>query len=536
MSGDDTLPATIPKRARTAVKRPDPIETKNRMKGKMNNLNKRSPQRAVQRANSEKEKEVAEALFDLANLAGTDLENGDDGQQGSDQNKRSRTKKEEQELRRKEQESKKKSKTKDGFANGAKGGFAGNKGGKIGKNEGVKPGMTLPPTAWQQGFPHPAFSQNLYNQMMAWQQANFAPTSLAANAVASAGASAQQSMPAAPVKSLKRCANHVYIAHLIYYHQRIQQASLMQTMGMNLAAGLPPGGLPTNPQVAGAAENLLQQQIQNQVAQQQQQQQQQAQQQQQQAQQQQAQQQQAQQQQQQQQAQQQQQQAQQQQQQAAAAAAGQANLLSLFGGKAGADALAALGPQQQYASQLMMQQQGASQFPMMLAPGQFAGMPGQLGGGGLTPQQMASLYMTAAQPALAFQVAGAGAGSLAPQTSFADPQLMAAAAAAGGNMQGLPPGTTLPPAQLMAAAAATASNGVQGISQQLMAGAKSEQEANALKAQLLTAQQNPALLSLLSQVGGNPAGAEALAALGGPQAAQLGNVAALQAMIPDGGQ
>ncbi len=91
----------------------------------------------------------------------------------------------------------------------------------------------------------------------------------------------------------------------------------------------------------------------------------------------------------------------------------------------------------------------------------------------------------------------------------------------------------MPPAQLMAAAAATAGNGMQGIPQQLMAGVKSEQEANALKAQLLTAQQNPALLSLLSQVGGNPAGAEALAALG-PQAAQLGNVAALQAMIPDG--
>ena len=43
------MPATIPKRARTAVKRPDPIETKNRMKGKMNNLNKRSPERRTRR-------------------------------------------------------------------------------------------------------------------------------------------------------------------------------------------------------------------------------------------------------------------------------------------------------------------------------------------------------------------------------------------------------------------------------------------------------------------------------------------------------
>ena len=47
MSGDDAVPATIPKRARTAVKRPDPIETKNRMKGKMNNLNKRSQVRSI---------------------------------------------------------------------------------------------------------------------------------------------------------------------------------------------------------------------------------------------------------------------------------------------------------------------------------------------------------------------------------------------------------------------------------------------------------------------------------------------------------
>ena len=90
MSGDDTLPPTIPKRARTAVKRPDPIETKNRMKGKMNNLNKRSPQRQVQRAASEKEKEVAEALFDLANLAGSpEVDNGDD-YTNSGQNKRGR--------------------------------------------------------------------------------------------------------------------------------------------------------------------------------------------------------------------------------------------------------------------------------------------------------------------------------------------------------------------------------------------------------------------------------------------------------------
>ena len=90
MSGDDTLPPTIPKRARTAVKRPDPIETKNRMKGKMNNLNKRSPQRQVQRAASEKEKEVAEALFDLANLAGSpEVDNGYD-YTNSGHNKRGR--------------------------------------------------------------------------------------------------------------------------------------------------------------------------------------------------------------------------------------------------------------------------------------------------------------------------------------------------------------------------------------------------------------------------------------------------------------
>ena len=49
MSGDDTLPPTIPKRARTAVKRPDPIETKNRMKGTMNNLNKKDSQEAQER-------------------------------------------------------------------------------------------------------------------------------------------------------------------------------------------------------------------------------------------------------------------------------------------------------------------------------------------------------------------------------------------------------------------------------------------------------------------------------------------------------
>ena len=58
MSGDDNLPATIPKRARTAVKRPDPIETKNRMKGKMNNINKKPPRASasVERAASLKEK------------------------------------------------------------------------------------------------------------------------------------------------------------------------------------------------------------------------------------------------------------------------------------------------------------------------------------------------------------------------------------------------------------------------------------------------------------------------------------------------
>ena len=39
-------------------------------------------------------------------------------------------------------------------------------------------------------------------------------------------------MGGAAVKSLKRCANHVYIAHLIHYHQRMsQQANLMQGMG-----------------------------------------------------------------------------------------------------------------------------------------------------------------------------------------------------------------------------------------------------------------------------------------------------------------
>ena len=179
MSGDDAVPATIPKRARTAVKRPDPIETKNRMKGKMNNLNKRSPARGAQRGTSEKEKEVAEALFDLANLAGTDMENGEDTAQPSEQTKRSRGKKEEQEAKKSS-----KSKSKDGFANGAKGGFAMNKAGKMGKNEAMKQGVSMPPNPWQQGLPHPAFSQNLYSQMMAWQQANFPPTSIAQAAAA----------------------------------------------------------------------------------------------------------------------------------------------------------------------------------------------------------------------------------------------------------------------------------------------------------------------------------------------------------------
>eukprot|EP00205_Picochlorum_sp_RCC944_P002562 CAMPEP_0182608814 /NCGR_PEP_ID=MMETSP1330-20130603/3120_1 /TAXON_ID=464278 /ORGANISM="Picochlorum sp., Strain RCC944" /LENGTH=435 /DNA_ID=CAMNT_0024827619 /DNA_START=585 /DNA_END=1888 /DNA_ORIENTATION=- len=434
MSGDDAVPATIPKRARTAVKRPDPIETKNRMKGKMNNLNKRSPARGAQRGTSEKEKEVAEALFDLANLAGTDMENGEDTAQPSEQTKRSRGKKEEQEAKKSS-----KSKSKDGFANGAKGGFAMNKAGKMGKNEAMKQGVSMPPNPWQQGLPHPAFSQNLYSQMMAWQQANFPPTSIAQ--AAAAQPNPQQNVPAAPVKSLKRCANHVYIAHLIYYHQRMQQATLMQTMGMNLTAGgLPPGVPP---------ESILQQQLQNQA-----------------------------------------------QQQGGDGKAGQndgnpqhmnlnnlglqagqlqglkneqdANalkaqllmapnpaILSLLGGgyppgmaqqagaKSSAEALAALGPQaaalgmnqaagnlpqqmQQYASQLqnmtMMQQQGS--FPMMMPPGQFP-MP-QLGqnAGGLTPQQMAAFYV-AAQPSLALANAGAlGA------NAWADPAAAAAAAAA----------------------------------------------------------------------------------------------------------
>ena len=77
MSGDDALPAAIPKRARTAVKRPDPIETKNRMKGKMNNINKK-PVRSPPKGTSEKEQEVAEALFDLANLCGQEVDVDDD--------------------------------------------------------------------------------------------------------------------------------------------------------------------------------------------------------------------------------------------------------------------------------------------------------------------------------------------------------------------------------------------------------------------------------------------------------------------------
>mmetsp|Transcript_3334 Transcript_3334/g.9311 ORF Transcript_3334/g.9311 Transcript_3334/m.9311 type:complete len:300 (-) Transcript_3334:26-925(-) len=246
MSGDgESLPATIPKRARTAVKRPDPIETKNRMKGKMNNLNKRSPERRLTKAASDKEKEVAEALFDLANLAGSPDLDGDEAP-NSELNKRGRGKKEEHDMRKSAKNGKK-----DVFANG-KGGFGVNKAGV--KQEGAKFGAGVPGNPWPQGLPHPAFSQNLYSQMMAWQQANFTPTSMAPQP------NLQQQNPRAPVKSLKRCANHVYIAHLIYYHQRMQQASLMQTMGMNITAG----GLPAGLQLPLDPQNLLQQQQQQQ--------------------------------------------------------------------------------------------------------------------------------------------------------------------------------------------------------------------------------------------------------------------------------
>ena len=260
MSGDgDALPAAIPKRARTAVKRPDPIETKNRMKGKMNNLNKRSPERRTQRQTSDKEKEVAEALFDLANLAGSpDLEDGGD-LLGPDSHKRGRGKREDMDPRGKSAKNGKKA----DFANGGQGGFGvnmGAAGGKFGQ-EALKFGQGaagLLGNPWPQGLPHPAFSQNLYSQMMAWQQA-----SLPAGLGAAQPALQQQAAPAAPAKSLKRCANHVYIAHLIYYHQRMQQASLLQTMSMqSMGMNLATAGLPGVPQLD--AQNLLLQQQQQQ--------------------------------------------------------------------------------------------------------------------------------------------------------------------------------------------------------------------------------------------------------------------------------
>jgi hypothetical protein len=514
MSGDDTPAATIPKvpkRARTAVKRPDPIETKNRMKGKMHNINKKPPKMSsstIEKAASLKEKEVAEALFDLANLAGTDLENGEDMvmQQTSDQLKK---------------DGKKNSKSKSKHNSFA----MHNKGGKMGKNDGgLKQGMAGMPqnVPWQQGMPHPAFSQNLYSQMMAWQQASFGGGM--PNPPASQPMPPKPPMPAAPVKSLKRCANHVYIAHLIYYHQRMQQASLMQTMGMNLATGNPAALAGMNPQLPADAASLLQQQMQNQQTQNQQQQQ---------------------------------QQQQQPQTGDGKAPSSQGNplinnfgglqaqlsglkseqdanalkaqllqmqqpnpaVLSLLGGgmpgmqaqmtqlggSAQAEALAALAAQaalgaqaagglnpaaaqqmQQYASQLqnsmtMMQQPGS--FPVMPPPGQFPMQAQQMLGQsvGLTPQQMAAFYMAAGPSALGFaNAAGGGLGQDA--TAAAAMQAMQAA----GNMVTTAPGTSQDPGSAGAAAAAF-SGGMPVIPPQLMASLQGSGDPQAAAAAALQA-------------------------------------------------
>eukprot|EP00216_Chloropicon_sp_CCMP2111_P006821 CAMPEP_0198239562 /NCGR_PEP_ID=MMETSP1446-20131203/4931_1 /TAXON_ID=1461542 ORGANISM="Unidentified sp, Strain CCMP2111" /NCGR_SAMPLE_ID=MMETSP1446 /ASSEMBLY_ACC=CAM_ASM_001112 /LENGTH=603 /DNA_ID=CAMNT_0043922173 /DNA_START=319 /DNA_END=2130 /DNA_ORIENTATION=+ len=451
MSGEDAVPAAVPKRARSAMKRPDPIETKNRMKGKMMNLNKKAPRSSPSKVTTEKEQEVAEALFDLANLAGNEIETSTGTQQEKKGNNNRGKGARSDEGDNSKKGSKSKSKAFKALGNAGRPAdgtrVADTNKSRAGKNDAGRAGMnpaSVPLEAWPQGLPHPAFGQNLYAQMMGWQQANF---SQGGQGAPLSGFSPQtaQNLVTPPVKSLKRCANHVYIAHLVQYHQRMQQASLMQTMGMNFTGGKPPlgnagadpmtqpDGSNQQPQVQSSAnaagdsgalpgggtksnQDALKAQLMQQMP------------------------------------------------NAAAAASlsllGYPPVLSMGGANGavpGSEGLvmgpptglgaqnAANLPQQLANTMSAMQQQQTSSFPM-IPPGQFPmGPVGQNAtGGGMSPQQMAAFYAAAA-PTLAF----ANAGSLVP--NFVDPSIASAMSQQLGampqaqNNQQENSSTTLPP-------------------------------------------------------------------------------------------